>query len=497
MLVDAIVQVFNTPRWSGAPWPPYNRYMHETTPLLQRVLFWLFIAWVVWLPLPIGSNRPLWVGIALAAGMAILALWLCGWIAGHLSAPRAVRRSRWPLAVMVLFLAWQLGQMYLPGALASEWVQNAYQQAGVQSHSLTADASESAAALRHSVLAATAFLLTLLLVPGLRDLHRLLWTLVWVGVVMAVVAGITVMEGADVRILGVAMSSGSVASGSFINRNHFANYLVLALSAGIGLLISMQTRSHGGHWRARLRGWAATLLGPKARLRVFLGLMVVSLVLTRSRMGNTSFFLSLLVAGALALVLIRGRSRPLMLLIASLVAIDIFIVGTWFGVEQVVDRIQNTVTVTEEAVIINEKGRMEANREALEIISQAPVTGMGGGTWFIAFTSWRAWDHGFFDHAHNDYLEFAVEFGIPATLLLGVFVLLSLRRCLKQLASRRHPLVLGSAFACLMAIIAVATHALVEFNLHIPANAATFMILLALPWLHSQRSGGGRRQTLN
>ena len=97
------------------------------------------------------------------------------------------------------------------------------------------------------------------------------------------------------------------------------------------------------------------------------------------------------------------------------------------------------------------------------------------------------------NHAHNDYLEFAVEFGIPATLLLGVFVLLSLRRCLKQLASRRHPLVLGSAFACLMAIIAVATHALVEFNLHIPANAATFMILLALPWLHSQRSGGGRR----
>ena len=136
--------------------------MHETTPLLQRVLFWLFIAWVVWLPLPIGSNRPLWVGIALAAGMAILALWLCGWIAGHLSAPRAVRRSRWPLAVMALFLAWQLGQMYLPGALASESVQNAYQQAGVQRHSLTADASESAAALRHSVLAATAFLLTLL-----------------------------------------------------------------------------------------------------------------------------------------------------------------------------------------------------------------------------------------------------------------------------------------------------------------------------------------------
>ena len=213
--------------------------MHETTPLLQRVLFWLFIAWVVWLPLPIGSNRPLWVGIALAAGMAILALWLCGWIAGHLSAPRAVRRSRWPLAVMALFLAWQLGQMYLPGALASEWVQNAYQQAGVQSHSLTADASESAAALRHSVLAATAFLLTLLSVPGLRDLHRLLWTLVWVGVVMAVVAGITVMESADVRILGVAMSSGKVASGSFINRNHFANYLVLALSAGIGLLLSL------------------------------------------------------------------------------------------------------------------------------------------------------------------------------------------------------------------------------------------------------------------
>jgi hypothetical protein len=43
-------------------------------------------------------------------------------------------------------------------------------------------------------------------------------------------------------------------------------------------------------------------------------------------------------------------------------------------------------------------------------------------------------------------------------------------------------------FAASMAITALLIHSTVDFNLHIPANAATFMVVLALGWI--SRFGG-------
>ena len=461
------------------------------------LLCWAYLAWLAWLPLPLGSNRPIWLAVALGGAALILVAWLLSWMSGSVNTPRAVYRARYMLLGLACILAWQAAQMLLPGARAPEWVREAYALAGVESHAIAIDRTAAVEALWHSALVFMAFILTLLLVNGRRQAYRLLWLLVWLGTLMAILAGVTVMEGRDREILGVALNAGSIPTGSFINRNHFANYLVLALAAGIGLLIGLQSPTPPATWRQRLRRWSETLLGPKARLRIFLALMVISLVLTRSRMGNTSFFAGLLIAGGLALLLIRGRHRGLALLISSLLVIDLFIVGTWFGVEQVIDRIEKTVTVTEERVVINEPQRMEANREALDMIDGATLTGMGGGAWRVVFPSWRAPDQGFFDHAHDDYLEFAVDLGVPAAILGAVLVLLAGGRSLVLLARRRDPLALGSAFACLMAVVAVGIHATVEFNLHIPANAATFAVLLALPWLHARRSRrSGRRSSI-
>jgi O-antigen ligase len=207
--------------------------------------------------------------------------------------------------------------------------------------------------------------------------------------------------------------------------------------------------------------------------------------LNRSRMGNTAFFASLLTAGVFTLVLIRGRQRPLIILIASLVAIDLFIVGTWFGVEQVVDRIQKTVSVEQEEVVINAQDRIDAIKETSNMIKTAPLVGHGGGGYFSRFPEFRSPDQGFMDHAHNDYLEFASNYGVPAMLLWGWFMLLSILKSLNQLKTRNHALALGASFASLMAMVAMGIHATVDFSLQIPANAATFMVLLALPWVVS------------
>jgi hypothetical protein len=48
---------------------------------------------------------------------------------------------------------------------------------------------------------------------------------------------------------------------------------------------------------------------------------------------------------------------------------------------------------------------------------------------------------------------------------------------------RRDPVMRGISLASIMATIALLIHSSVDFNLQIPANALTFMVLLAFAWI--------------
>jgi len=54
------------------------------------------------------------------------------------------------------------------------------------------------------------------------------------------------------------------------------------------------------------------------------------------------------------------------------------------------------------------------------------------------------------------------------------------------------------SFACIMGVTAILIHSWVDFNLQIPANAALFMILLALGWISislDRREGAARTRS--
>ena len=76
-------------------------------------------------------------------------------------------------------------------------------------------------------------------------------------------------------------------------------------------------------------------------MRIYLAIMVITLVLTHSRMGNTAFFASMTIAGVLALLLMKRSPRPVVILLTSLVIIDIFIVSQWFGLDQLKQRFED------------------------------------------------------------------------------------------------------------------------------------------------------------
>lgn len=341
---------------------------------------------------------------------------------------------------------------------------------------LTLDLPGSVEAWLKSMAYVLVFALTLLLVDSPYRLKILAYVLVLSGLAQAVYGSIS-----------LALSTGGVATGTFVNRNHFAAYLVLCVSVGIGLLVaSLVDQGRASTWRERIRRMGRLVLSSRAPLRFFLAIMVIALVLTRSRMGNASFFISLLIAGGAALLLQRRMPRPVMILIASLIVIDLLIIGSWVGIDRVRDRVVETTLQTEI--------RDETTSHSLALLRDYPVFGSGAGSYYLAYMRYRQGDdgEGMLFHAHNDYIELASEYGLVGLALIGGVVVLGLVQAAAAQRRRRDTFARGMGLAALMATSAMLIHASVEFNLRVPVYAATFMVVLAMAWLSLHLREPGR-----
>ena len=230
-------------------------------------------------------------------------------------------------------------------------------------------------------------------------------------------------------------------------------------------------------WRESARRLLNTILGDKARVRVALIIMVIALVLSKSRMGNIAFFSSLLVAGGYYVFVVRRVSFGIIALFVSLLLIDILIIGNFFGIEKVAEEILRT-SVTTEAI------RIDVARDTLAIVHDYPLTGTGAGSFASMYPMYDSGKFGFvnYKYAHNDYLHFAAEFGLPGLAMLAAIVLLSLWQAARAQLERRDRMMRGLGCGVLMAIVALLIHTAVDFNLQIPANAATFVVVLAMGW---------------
>jgi O-antigen ligase len=320
------------------------------------------------------------------------------------------------------------------------------------------------------------FFLALVLLKRSWRIKLFIRVIVLSAVFQAVYGGLMTLSGVEYGFFIEKEAYRGLATGTFINRNHLAGYLEMALALGIGLLMASMGGEGALNWRQRMRNLAQLLLSRKIRLRLYLAIMVIGLVLTHSRMGNTAFFSSLLIAGGIWLLLSQRKpKRSTIILLASLLVIDIFIVGNWFGIDKVVERLEKTSAQTET--------RDEVVQHGLTYSQDYLLAGSGGGSFYAVFPGYRQGDiRGQYDHAHNDYLQFLVETGVIGVVLLGGVVMFSLLSALRAIKTRRDPLLRGLGFSGVMGITALLIHSSVDFNLQIPANAAMFMLLLAVSW---------------
>ena len=452
----------------------------------EGILFWGFLLLLAWVPIPLGSNRAwAWTVLEIWAYL-LLCGWLLAWVLEWVEAPDAVARA-WPAwIVLALWLALQaLHVVPLPAGWVATLSPGAYRAQAMLADvglphatmTLSIEPHASLVSLFKSFAYAAIFFLTLALVNRRSRVQVLARVLVYTAVVQAVLAVLAHLGGVKVDYFGTLIDHGAQASGTYANRNHFAGYLELTLSIGIGLLIAGLSDRSADSWKKFLRQTLEWILSPKMFLRLSLCILVIALTTTHSRMGNTAFFAALLIAGIVGIGLSRHATRNTVILLASLVAIDLFIVGSWFGVEKLAQRLEQTT-------VEDVREREDPATYSGELIKDYPVFGAGPGTFYVAFPRYRHENVvAFFDHAHNDYAQFASESGLLGLGLVGLFVVLSLAAALIAQWRRRDPLMRGMAFACVMGVTAILIHSWVDFNLQIPANATLFMVTLALGWI--------------
>lgn len=267
-----------------------------------------------------------------------------------------------------------------------------------------------------------------------------------------------------------------LATGTFVNRNHFANYLTMCMAAGTALLLIDLSQEKPKSWKETIIRLLRFIMSKKMILRIGLALIVVGIVLSRSRMGNVSFFISLIAAGFLWMLLTKRISRNSILLLVSLVIIDLWVVGNWFGFEEVQARIQNTSASTET--------RDEVIRDTLVYIEEHPIIGTGGGSYYSVYPHYKSPDvNGYYNHTHNDYLQIISEYGFVGISFIAIFVISSGLMALTTMVKRKNPVMQATSFTSLMVIIALTMHSLVDFNLQMMANAASAVIIITLGWI--------------
>jgi putative inorganic carbon (hco3(-)) transporter len=438
--------------------------------LLHRLPFACLLLVIMGLPLPYGGNTPWALALLGLITFSALALWALLLLVGQLRLPRAFVDNRWMFALWLLWLVWVAAQLW-PG------------KAGIAS--IAPDVTY--VHLLESLSYFGLYVLVVATITGRRRLRILAMTVVVAGMLQALYGSLMVLSGIEYGFLAKKTAYLGNATGTFINRNHLAGYLEICAAMAVGMVVADLRTGGARNWRAWLRDLVELAFSRKVLVRTFLIVMVTGLVLTRSRMGNIAFFSSLLVCGSLYVLLRERRSfLKALALFASFLLVDLMIVNQWFGLEKVVERIEHTELARE--------GRAYILPELMRGIEAYWTVGSGLGTFALAILPYRAtMPKQHWDHAHNDYAQFLIEVGLPGCLLLACLALATAVHALRVIMTRRNRLRTGVALAGLMALSALAIHSATDFNLQIPANAATLVVVMAMVNACSHRARRDRR----
>jgi O-antigen ligase len=444
-----------------------------------------------WLPIPLGSNRPWSWTLMHAATMALLGLWCVGYARRSTGVPEAIRENGLALLLLGLWVVY-IGVQVLPmsGAILEVLSPNAYEhyataaKAGFSpGFALSLDRGSSLAELQKISAYVALFFLTIALVTTRGRLRLALLALTLIGTLEALYGILAYLSKDHFGFWSPGIAANSV-SGSYVNSNHFAGLMEVTVPAGIALMLAESRASFARNWRGVVNSVTEFLLKPTGWLSFCVLIMCTALILSTSRGGIAALLFGTGFAVALA-AMFRGRSAPEYRIVRWTLGLVIVGVG-WLGAGGLVDKIGNVGLTS---------NRQDLREVTMRIIEDFWLTGTGAGTfrWVFPIYKYEAFGSGYYEHAHNDFLELLSEQGIIGFAFAGVAITLLLGRIIVGYARRRDPLMSGALFFAVSGGTAMLAHGWVDFNFNIPANAAMFFVLLGLGAVSARLDSGRAR----
>jgi O-antigen ligase len=416
------------------------------------------------------------LGISLASALAIF---------GIPQSERSCSGSR-GLALLALLLGWMLLQLLpLPPGLI-KGLSPARWSAVAAASAATGDAHKWAALSLSPNLTFERLLFVVPAMAAFVTAREMSWwwrDRVWIAV--APVIGIAWLE----SILGLMQfyvtrtnrGQGGLASGTYVNHNHFAGLMEIAFP--VALLWMIATLRKGDSDRS-----TASALGT-ALLFAISTCLLMAVIVSLSRMA----FISTLIAAAIVTLtwlgswLARNQHNHRLLrwglwIVPVIVPLLILV---FLPPRELFQRFAD-ISATEDLTV---EGRIEIWRETVQAASAYKWTGCGLGAYercLYQFKNLAPLNR--VDFAHNDYLQVLAELGIPGVLLAGAFGVWFLSRMVSLIFQRGRTRSWELAVGVCGATAALAAHSLADFNFYIPANA------MAFAWLCGAAERAGVKQ---
>jgi O-antigen ligase len=303
-----------------------------------------------------------------------------------------------------------------------------------------------------------------------RRLSRRIW---WLAAPIVVIASLESILGIlQYYLLRLESSGLPMATGTYVNRNHFAGLLEMALPLAIAWAIASWRR---GNSRSQNPG------GPTLRTALLLAVaafLFMGMLASLSRMGILSTLVGLGAMGAAWLFTQQADAvnpqRRWRWMAPAGVLVGVLMFLAFLSPGEMVQRFAEFAQTED----LTSDGRVQIWKDTVKLIVAYPLTGCGLGAYergLFAFKTVAPMNT--VDFAHNDYLQILAELGFPGFLLVtavGGWILWS---TLSAVIYRRGRSNWELAVGLLGVFVAIGLHSLADFNLYIPANA------LALAWL--------------
>lgn len=358
--------------------------------------------------------------------------------------------------------------------------------------SLNPDATARALVLLAGLALLLAGLTRLLNVTGARRLTT--WIVIFgvalalIGIVQRALLGDHAFGGMKIYGFWTPANLLTTPFGPFVNKNHFAGWMLMGLPLAMGLGLGWAGRAgrhRGQGWRDAVR-WISSEEGGKLQLAaIALAVMGVALLMTKSRSGVAGFVLAMMLAAVVVGRRASGAARW-----AALGALALLLVGVFASAGS-----EATERFTTGAGSIELRKRIW--RDSASVVRDFPLVGTGLNTFGTAMLSYQTSQReSHFQEAHNDYLQLLVEGGLLLAIPVALAVVALARAIRRRFVEGRddtmtHWIRVGATTG----LVAIGAQSLVEFSLQMPGNAALCAVLMAVA-LHvppaRSRPNGGR-----